>query len=132
VPKVPPSVTLDPLGYPGYVATRDGRVLTLRAATDPRPLKPYPHPRSGNMTVALVTRDGRRRVSALARLILTAFGRPSPKGLGFVVRHKNGDKTDCRLVNLAWRTKVLPDKSRAIKMIRGLMRRYGIRPEDLT
>lgn len=101
-------IPLDALGYPDYLAHRYGRVLSLKAS-EPRAITPARHNKSGRLMVHLVPAGGGRpKAVALARLILTAFGRPSPKGRGYEPVHRNGDHEDCRLANLSWAT--LPQK----------------------
>lgn len=126
------SVPLESMGFPGYVATRAGAVLSLKYGPKPKPLKPGRHNKSGRLMVQLYGGKGRGQRVALARLILTAFGQPSPKGRGYEPHHRNGDTDDCRLANLRWRKKATPDRERAVKLIRGLMRKYQIAPEELA
>lgn len=122
---------LDDLGCPNYAVTRDGRVYSITSGKFVR-LKPFPHSKSGRPTVEVWDREGRRRKYALARLILTAFGRPSPGGRGYEPRHKNGDITDCRLANLEWAKKREPSREQTIELIRSLIARYRITPEELS
>lgn len=96
-------------------------------------LKPYIHPKTRRPTVGLRDRDGKYRRMALARLILEAFGKPSPKGRRFEPTHRNGDVTDCRLENLFWQKKQgTSDRGKVVKFIKILMKRHDITIDELT
>ena len=125
------SASLDALGFPGYIALKNGSVLSVRRSTTPRILATCPHPKSGRLMVQMMGADGKTHGMPLARLILNAFGRPSPAGRGFEPLHRNGDTADCRLANLRWAKKAAPSREQAIRLIRGLMSRYEIMPDDL-
>jgi hypothetical protein len=62
---------------------------------------------------------GRRKTFTVHTLVLTAFVGPKPKG--HECRHLNGDRTDSRLVNLAWGTpsENTDDKRRHGTLIQG-------------
>lgn len=125
------SVALDSLKFPGYIALKNGSILTVKRSTTPKILATSPHSKSGRMMVQMMGGDGKMHGVQLARLILTAFGRPSPAGRGYEPLHGNGDITDCRNSNLRWAKKSAPSREQCIKLIRGLMARYEITPDDL-
>lgn len=121
------SVALDPLGFPGYLALRAGHVMSVKSQI-PKILSTTPNSKSGRPMVQM-SRGGKPTGRPLARLILTAF--TGARSLAWEPHHRNGDINDCRIVNLRWKRKAIPSRERAIKLIRGLMRRYEIAPSDL-
>lgn len=124
------AVSLTDLGFANHTATRSGDVYSAAVGGELRKIKPWPHQTSGRYMVTLMT-AGRRRTFTLARLILEAFGRPSPGGRGYVPAHRNGDMADHRDENLEWRKKADPGRERALKMVRGLVRRYDLRADEV-
>ena len=75
------------------------------------------------------TRDGmqsriRSKIAlTLAHVVLEAFchKRPSPE---HVARHKNGDTTDCRLVNLRWALPGVVLEHTPIEIVRDVIAKY--------
>lgn len=99
-------------GFEGYEVSDEGRVrawirydptgVPMRRAT-PREVPLRARSEDGNVTAWLVRFvDGRREGAShrVRDLVLCAFVGPAPRGLWGV--HLNGDRADCRLVNLAW------------------------------
>jgi hypothetical protein len=124
------AVGLAETGFPNHTVTRSGEVYSAAVGGQLRKLRPWRHQTSGRYMVTLM-REGRRRTFTLARLVLGAFGRPSPGGRGYVPAHRNGDPSDHRDENLEWRKKADPGRERALKMVRGLVRRYDLRPDEV-
>lgn len=82
-------------GFPGYEASDQGRVRSARGV-----LKPW---LSNGYSIVGLRQTGRTVKVNVHRLILLAFhGKPGPK---MDARHLNGDKSDNRLINLAWGTR---------------------------
>jgi len=89
-------------GYEGlYEVSDHGSIRTKRRKGSPGGLMRTPINRNGYPEVNL-TLLGRQRVFQVHSLIMLTFVGPRPDGL--VVRHLNGDSTDCRLSNLAYGT----------------------------
>ena len=132
--------SLAQLGFPDYEAGTDGRIRSR-----PRPGLPpdgailVPRPGSGGLVVELRDRRGEKRGRGLARLILTAFRGPPPGNPHqWQVRYGDGDRTNCRLSNLAWELKSqdggrerIMARERAIARVRRLVVKYGITPTEL-
>lgn len=92
--------------FPGYEVTDDGEVFSLRRSpnTGKRPcvrLTPV-RKENGYLVVSLKHPNGRIVQQRLHRLVLLTFVGQCPDGMEG--RHLNGDKTDNRLMNLAWGT----------------------------
>lgn len=96
-------------GFDGYFAVSNGTILsawergrwrrpsgTLRRLATPLDNHGYPQVNLTNMM------SGQKRHFRLHRVILLAFVGPLPEGQE--TRHLNGDRTDCRLENLAYGT----------------------------
>lgn len=107
--------TLPAPGFPGYVVSSDGRVISH--------LRGWPHPLStkkpaGYPAVSLC-RNGRIVSRTVHSLVAEAFLGPRPDGM--VVRHLDGDEGNPRLSNLAYGTHAdnEADKERHGRRIRG-------------
>lgn len=83
--------------FPNYGFTEDGRVFNLKFN---RELKPYISNTTGYFYVTLQHEDGRRRPTALHRIIAILFV-PNPYNLP-QVNHKDGNKLNCVVENLEW------------------------------
>lgn len=90
-------------GYEGrYEVTTQGEVISL-LGRNPLVLTTYLST-NGHYTVSL-RKDGCTRKYKVSVLVLTAFDGPRPDG-DIHAAHVNGDKTDNRLSNLSWKTRV--------------------------
>lgn len=93
-------------GYPGYQVGSDGSVLTLKTAgrhaakqlREPRRLKTKIAPTRYPMVC--LCRDNVKRYANVHTLVAEAFLGPRP--WKNVVRHLDGDRTNCALENLAY------------------------------
>lgn len=91
-------------GFPGYEISDLGRVRSWRpwrGQPVPRLMKALPDS-AGYLRVAPF-RDGTNVFRSIHRLVMEAFVGPPPDGME--TRHLNGDKTDNRLINLAYGTR---------------------------
>ena len=92
-------------GYPGYVITADGTVLSCKTncgfRPDYRPLRPS-RDAKGYLGLTLCAADGTRRKARVHRLVAEAFIH-NPAGLP-CVRHLDGSKANNSADNLAWGT----------------------------
>lgn len=95
--------------FPGYQVGDDGSVWTFwnRNWRFPRTIGDIPKRMKttlcdGYPTVCL-TRNGKEFSCRVHRLVLEAFVGPCPAG--HECAHDNGIRSDCRLSNLAWKTK---------------------------
>lgn len=87
-------------GFGHYFVSWNGSVVSSMSG---RRLKPSASP-AGYLRVLLYPGNGRPRSSrTIHSLVLEAFAGPRPDGME-CIRHLNGDKTDNRLVNLAYGT----------------------------
>lgn len=86
-------------GYPGYLATRDGRVISM-LARPPKPIRQDPD-RDGYPYVLVRTPKRRKRLPVHRAVALAFLGHPRP---GQQVRHLDGDRSRCCVDNLAWGT----------------------------
>ena len=87
--------------FPGYFASRDGRVRSTRQRKDGRWLKPIPHA-SGYLILRLMqSRVARWR--KLHQVICETFHGPKPVGKT-QVRHVDGNQLNNRASNLRWGT----------------------------
>jgi hypothetical protein len=94
-----PTVRYRPIAdAPDYRVGDDGSIWSHRRGEWKR-LKPYPRSRGGYLCVCI--RGNHRRAH---RLILEAFIGPCPEGLE--CRHLDGVRTNNRLLNLAWGTRL--------------------------
>jgi len=113
-------------GHPGYRVGNDGSVWsrhlpgrtsrwgTRRLTDDWRQLKPNRHKKSGYLWFRL----GRKQFMAHT-LVLTAFVGPRPDGM--ITRHfPNADRTDNRLCNLQWGTRL---ENKADELVHGTRNR---------
>jgi NUMOD4 motif./HNH endonuclease. len=88
-------------GFPGYEASNDGHVRTLRPYGGVlRVLSEWPNPQ-GYLTVQLGPRGKRTRVT-VHRMVMLAFVGPRPPGKE--IAHWDGDKTNNALTNLRYAT----------------------------
>ncbi len=85
--------------YPGYLFTEDGRVFNKKFDKE---LKPYISNTTGYYYVTMKHQDGRRRPTALHRIIAKIYI-PNPENLPFV-NHKDGVKLNPCKDNLEWST----------------------------
>lgn len=101
-------------GWPGYYATRDGRILSARAGV--RILTPSPHHRTGHLRVKLYRGDhDQARSFYVHRLVCLAWHGPPP-GEGtthpedvpraWMVLHADHDAQNNAPDNLAWGTRL--------------------------
>ncbi len=119
-------VTLTRLMCPGYEVGDDGTVIGERLK---RPLKPYPHEKTGRAMVALKDWRRRRKTFALARLVLDLFR--GKRDRGWEPHHRDGDVMNCELSNLRWKKKRTPKREAARCMVQGIIRRYKFTTEEL-
>ena len=90
------------LGFSSYAVDTRGRVFNTNTdRIEKRHTNQY-----GTPFVSLTDDTGRRRVLPIARLVASQFIGPDPNHPNFnTVIHKNGDKQDCRVENLAYRSR---------------------------
>lgn len=102
-------------GFPGYAASRDGRIWSKRAlgrdpktgrlctktSTDWHELKPSLDTKGYQFVVPCV--DARLRIRRVHSLVLLAWRGPPKKGEEAC--HRNGNRADPRLRNLRWGTR---------------------------
>lgn len=81
-------------GYPNYEVSNYGRIANVRTGRD---LTPYPDKRTGAMRVALY-REGVRKDVQLNRVVAECYFLKYYEGAD--VSHRNGDKSDCSVLNL--------------------------------
>lgn len=88
-------------GYEGVFADEKGRIFSEQSGSL-KTLKIYPD-RSRGTSLVYVTRDDKKRgaIAELQKLVAAAFLGPRPPHLRIVFL--NGDRTDCRPANLAYR-----------------------------
>jgi DNA-binding Xre family transcriptional regulator len=91
---------IGPLGFPGYEVGDDGSVWTSRAG-ERKQLRPATNSGSTVRQVVLQSAAG-SKTRAVARLVLTAFGRPAPDGKKSEPKYLDGDPANCSLPNLDW------------------------------
>lgn len=96
--------------YRGYEVSDHGNVRSFRKRTSPWLLKRIW--RDGYPTVNLPTAGGFWAGRKIHQLVMRAFVGPCPRGLQ--VAHLNGDRTDARLVNLAYVTPLENSSHKAI------------------
>lgn len=95
--------------WPGYEVSSLGRIRSWRKrgagnkvrASQPKILKGG-ETYDGYHKVAITRVGGMKRTLKVMHLVAKAFGLPRP--LGTVLTHLNGDPSDDRIENLAWRT----------------------------
>lgn len=89
-------------GYPAFVALGDGRIVRKRLALDGSPryeLAPTAPHTKGYRQVHLYPLDGPRKTDVVHRVVYSAFY--GPCSASQQVRHRDGDKTNNALTNLA-------------------------------
>lgn len=110
-------------GWEGTYEVSDlGRVRSVdRVAVDGRQIggAPVPTRRASNGYLLLTLGSGtRQQTRQLHRLVMLAF-KPGGARRYPQVRHRNGDKTDCRLSNLRWGTQAMNEQDKAENRNRG-------------
>lgn len=86
-----------------YEASSEGRIRSTHVVRlGGKVLHPTPHHRVGYASVS-VYQNGRRKSVNVHLLVAEAFHGPRPDPAA-VVRHLNGDASDCRAANLRWGT----------------------------
>lgn len=91
-------------GFPGYFASEDGRVFSVRpwrGSTEPRELAGGVNARGYRQVILCV--DGVRTVREVHAIIAATFHGPRPAGLD--TRHLDGDKTNNAASNLRYGTR---------------------------
>lgn len=103
---IPPTIYREPPGWPGYVVGDDGSVWSrcqqgrwFRMAEWRRLRTPPDNYGYAQVNINLL---GKRSHFLVHRLVMLTFVGPKPSGL--CIRHLNGDRSDNRLVNLAYGT----------------------------
>lgn len=81
-------------GYPNYEVSNCGRITNVKTGRD---LTPYPDKRTGAMRVALY-RNGVRKDVQLNRVVAECYFLNYYEGAE--VSHRNGDRSDCSILNL--------------------------------
>ncbi len=89
------------VGFPGYVVSSEGEVLSFRGGKFAKILG-IRLTNSGYFNVSLRTDFGETIQKRVHHIVLEAF--VGPKKAGCVTRHLNNNKLDNRLCNLAWGT----------------------------
>lgn len=94
--------SLDRFGYPGYSVSSDGKIYSDKIETE---LKPKITNGAYGMPQVCLYVDGIPYMRFVSRLVAEAFlDKPFPQA--DVVLHKNRNRSDCRVENLAWRNRV--------------------------
>jgi hypothetical protein len=117
-------------GFPGYYASSDGYVWSLRSPgspwgrdvrerAEPKRLKGTSRANGGYLVVTLRSEDARSHSKIVHVLVKEAFDGPTPEG--HVVRHYDGDPTNNDLTNLVFGTHAdnEADKKRHDRHMRG-------------
>ena len=87
-----------------YEVSDQGNVRSLVRPGEPRPLRPFPHPRSGHLMIGVCHEAGeRKRNRYVHRMLLEAFVGPAPDG--YESCHRDGEPSNNTLGNLYWGTK---------------------------
>lgn len=119
-------LSLSRIMCPGYEVGTDGSVLGAKTG---RPLKTYRHQKSGRVMVAVKDWQGKRRGFAVARLVLDLFRGRRSKGWEPV--HLDGKTDDCALANLRWRKKREPNRKQSILVVRAIIAKHGLTPDEV-
>jgi hypothetical protein len=100
-------------GWPGYYATADGAILSVRTGRPVR-LATTAHPTRGHLKVRLYRQGCARGVDHYVhRLICLAYhGEPS-EGADLALHIEQGDPTDNRPGNLRWGSRSVNNRDRA-------------------
>ena len=85
-------------GFPGMLIDEDGAVLNDWSC---KILTPRTN-RQGILMIGMM-REGRQQIRSVALLVAHAFLDPPKNDAYNSVIHLNGDKEDCRAINLMWR-----------------------------
>jgi len=85
-------------GFKGYLASSDGNIVRI-SGKQLIPLQSHGVKNSEKQYVFLMKADGHYAQRAVDKLVLEAFCTP---GENKIIRHCNGDMSDCRLENLMW------------------------------
>jgi hypothetical protein len=95
-------------GWPGYYATADGQILSVRRGGRGVLLRPSVHHRTGHLRVKLAAGGGvPRQDHYVHRLVMLAWHGPPPPEIasaGALVLHTDNDPTNNRPDNLTWGT----------------------------
>lgn len=100
---LPPGNWRPVVGFEGlYVVSDEGLVHSLPRATTPGQIIQPRHDPNGYLQVTL-SKNGKHSHHRVHVLVLTAFREPCPPGKEGA--HEDGNKDNCRLSNLFWKTK---------------------------
>lgn len=113
-------------GFPGYVVSPEGKVLSLRRGS-PKVLREDPD-KDGYPCVLVVTPRRRRRLAVHRAVALAYLGAPQA---GQEVRHLDGKKSNSTPDNLIWGTQLenAADRERHGRTARGLRNGAHTKPE---
>lgn len=95
-------------GFTGYLISKDGIIWRTHfknrnvCRTFNPPVRLSIRGSNSGYPRASLTRKGKQETHFLHHLVLLAFAGPRPEG--FIARHKNGIRSDCRSTNLEWST----------------------------
>lgn len=95
-------------GFPDYYATEDGNIISIKSGK-PKAMKGTPS-HAGYLVVNLFV-DGVSHARKVHRLVLESFVGPCPDLMECC--HNNANRTDNRLANLRWGTKLSNAEDRA-------------------
>jgi hypothetical protein len=84
--------------FPGYTITSNGVITNVDRNTMIRPRANKQH-----IEMVGLSRDGRQYTRSVSSLAAKAFLDPPPNEAYDSIIHLNGDRSDCRSINLMWR-----------------------------